>query len=128
MGTLRFYWLGTFVLVSLIAWDNWQLREELNQLRQERIKQAAPTPSPTVAQAPPSIAQPKDCPVNTPSVSAKATTPPTQTEATSASAQSTDVVAIPPGTSLQDALKIIQREQAKNNPGSAAMNPFGSYK
>ena len=130
MGKLRFYWLGTFVVVSLIAWDDWQLREELGQLRQERTAQIAaiPIPAQTVAPVLPNTGQPKDCPVNTPNVSAKATTPPTPPKADSAAGQSTEVVAIPPGTSLPDAIKIIQREQAKTNPGSAAMNPFGSAK
>ena len=30
------YWVGTASLVGLLAWDDWLVRDELAQLRQER--------------------------------------------------------------------------------------------
>ena len=114
-------WTGVAILVSVIAWDNWQVREELEQLRQERAA--------VQITCKPAIQAPQyDCPAIPPGSAAKAAANPpaiAPAESQVANGQNNATVTIPPGTDLLEAIKIIQREQAKTEPGGAAINPFG---
>ena len=124
MSKELFFQLGLVVLIGLIGWDNWQLREELAQLRQARTTQAVVTPT---AKSGVLINQRPTSPLG----EASPQTPTVSTVTSEGSATPSQIsapVAIPPGTDLLEAIKIFQREQAKNDPGSAALNPFGSPK
>jgi len=119
------FWVMAMFTVALLAWDDWQVRDELDQLKQQQV-----TP---IALAPPSQVPPSDCPVNplsivaTPTAALAAPPPePAQVKCNCNCPQDPNTVQIPPGTDLLGAIKIIQLEQARNEPGSAAMNPFGS--
>ena len=124
MGKIQWYGLGTTVVIGFLAWDNWQVRNALDQLQTTRQQSTAvmtPTAATVAANSCPVI--PK-CPDEkliipaSPAVKGTAQIPD----------QDTNTVQIPPGTDLLEAIKIIQREQAKNQPGSAAINPFGTSK
>ena len=120
MEKVQWYWVvAASFLVGLLAWDNWQVREELDQLRKATTPQTA-----VVSRTPVSG---NDCPAITLSPPTKLTlpVPPAVNCAESAPNQNTGTVQIPPGTDLLEAIKIIQREQAKSQPGSAGINPFG---
>ena len=124
MSKELFFQLGLVVLIGLIGWDNWQLREELAQLRQTRPTQAVITPT---AKSGVLINERPTSPLG----EASPQTPKVSTVTSEGSATPSQIsapVPIPPGTDLLEAIKIFQREQAKNDPGSAALNPFGSSK
>ena len=118
-------WMAAIFIVALLAWDDWQVRKELDQLKQQ---QAMP-----IALTSPSQMSPSECPasppgtVATPAALLAAPAPePAPVKCNCNCVQDPNTVQIPPGTDLLGAIKIIQREQAKNEPGSAGMNPFGS--
>jgi hypothetical protein len=117
MKNVDWYWTVSVVLVGFLAWDNWQVRNELEQLRQSETLLSDV--------GPPVSAPPKACPV-TPQCPAAQWITPAIKGAESAPNQNTSAVQIPPGTDLLEAIKMIQREQAKSQPGSAGINPFGA--
>ncbi len=124
MDKIQWYGLGTTVVIGFLAWDNWQVRNALDQLQTTR-------PLPTVVMTPTAAAvTANSCPVIPKCSDEKLMIPATPAVKGTAevSDQNTNTVQIPPGTDLLEAIKIIQREQAKNQPGSAAINPFGTSK
>jgi len=120
MEKVHWYGVVTATLVGFLAWDNWQVRDELDQLRKAKTPQTA-----VVSPIPVSR---NDCPAIAQSAPTKLALPvtPVANAAVPASSQNASTVQFPPGIDLLEAIKIIQREQAKTQPGSAAINPFGT--
>lgn len=130
-------WLraGATVVISFLLWDNWNIREELQRLRETQPLAAlpaaglsagtasAPGLAATEAKATGASSPSAACPPGTPNPTAKALELPTPAPPGAGSAAAP--VQIPPNADLAEALRIIQRETAKNNPGSAGVSPFG---
>jgi hypothetical protein len=113
-------------LLGLLAWDNWQMRSDLAQLRQVNAAQANVISA--RAAAPPETPR-VNCPANPVATTTDKGLPTASPAAdnTSGPIHNTSTVVIPPGTNLLEALKIVQREQAKNPPpSSATVNPFST--
>lgn len=113
-------------LLGLLAWDNWQMRSDLAQLRQANAAQANVISA--RAAAPPETPR-VNCPANPVATTTDKGLPTASPAAdnTSGPIHNTSTVVIPPGTNLLEALKIVQREQAKNPPpSSATVNPFST--
>ena len=123
MGKIQWYGLGTTFVIGFLAWDNWQVRNALDQLQTTR-------PQSTAVMTPTAAAAANSCPVIPKCSDEKLIIPASPAVKGTAQVpdQDTNTVQIPPGTDLLEAIKIIQREQAKNQPGSAAINPFGTSK
>ena len=129
------YWVGTASLVGLLAWDDWLVRDELAQLRQERTALAALAASTPACQAAqpvqPALAPRADCPVVAPGATMQLAAPaqlPTTAVAKGVPEQETGTTVIPPGTDLAEAMRVFQREQARTPPGSVLVSPFGPSK
>ena len=117
------------ILMGLMAWDIWQTREELVQLRHTLKEQRYGAPVITAA--------PVDCPVNTVGNTTTAQDPPSPSKATLTfvppvaqiardSNQAVAPIVVLPGADFGEAIKLMQREQDRTQPkGSAGMSPFG---
>ena len=128
--------LTAVALIAWLGWSNWELRGQLEQLaqQQENLSQRLQITQSLYDKA---VARPNqtDCPAaqSLPNA-AKPPTPvtsldrPANPATVSHPPETAQVIQIPPGTDLREALQIIQREQAKKmgtEPGSAGVNPFG---
>ena len=128
--------LTAVALITWLGWSNWELRSQLQQLaqQQESLSQrlqftqslydkAVVRPPQTDCPAPPVPSVTPSLP--SASISAGMSGVPSPASSTPENAQ---LIHIPPGTDLREALQIIQREQARKmgtEPGSAGVNPFG---
>ena len=123
MDKMRWYGLLATIALGFLAWDNWQVRHELEQLQTTKLQQ-----TPVVMST--ATAVPNICPVapKCPDEKLAIHAAPAAKGTAQAPDQSASTVQIPPGTDLLEAIKTIQREQAKTQPGSAAVNPFGTSK
>ena len=111
-----------------MAWDIWQTREELGQLRHTLNEQRSSASVTTVA--------PVYCPVNTAGNTTTAQEPPSPPKAiltvvppvAQVARDSSQVVApivVLPGADFGEAIKLMQLEQSRAQPqGSAGMSPF----
>lgn len=123
--------LGTICLISWLAWDNWTLRTEHDEIIQLRASLAQCKPALETLQAKtqwasprcPAVVQPQQAPTATPGV--QQTYSPADNSGPSRPRNNSQAIAIPPGTDLREALRIIQREQSKDEAGAAGVNPFG---
>lgn len=123
--------LGAICLISWLAWDNWTLRIERDDIAQLRASLAQCKPALETLQAKtqwaspqcPAVVQPHQAPTATPGV--QPTYPHTDNSGPSKPRGNSQAIAIPPGTDLREALRIIQREQGKEEAGAAGVNPFG---
>jgi len=117
---------GAALVISFLVWDNWQVRQELEQLRSAQPVGVAGS-SVAASQPPTTPGTTVGCPVPgttvAPNPTAKALEIPASPQGSNGSGSAP--VQIPPTADLAEALRIIQREQAKNNPGSAGVSPFG---
>ena len=130
MAQKQFFGVAIAILMGLMAWDIWQTREELGQLRHTLNEQRSSAPVTTVA--------PVDCPVNTAGTTTTAQDPQFPPKATltfvppvaQVARDSSQVVApivVLPGADFGEAIKLMQREQDRTQPkGSAGMSPFGT--
>ena len=111
------------LLLGLLGWDNWQVREELAQQKRENAAQAsalAARPAP----APPPPAP--ECPKSALAAAPDKVVPSGVSSTPDAPARNPTVV-MPPGTDLREALLIIQREQARQQaPATSTVSPFGA--
>ena len=126
----QFFGVAIAILMGLMAWDIWQTREELGQLRH--------TLNETRSRAPVVAVTPVDCPINTAGNTTTAQEPPSPPKAiltvvppvAQVARDSSQVVApivVLPGADFGEAIKLMQREQRRAQPqGSAGMSPFGS--
>lgn len=128
MGKTHWAVVAVGLLLGLLGWSNWQLRGELAQLQTASAAQSAlitARPAPLLAlpttprvECPPGPAQA--------AVAGVLAMAPPSADSKPVSRLNTTAVDIPPGTNLLEAIKIIQREQAKSQPSSAAASPFGA--
>ena len=129
MAQKQFFGVAIAILMGLMAWDIWQTREELGQLRHTLNEQRSGTPVTTVA--------PVECPVNTAGNTTTAQDPLSPSKATLTfvppvaqiardSNQAVAPIVVLPGADFGEAIKLMQREQDRTQPkGSAGMSPFG---
>ncbi len=128
--------LTAVALIAWLGWSNWELRGQLEQLAQQqenlsqRLQITQSLYDKAVARPPQSDCLAHQVAPATPNQPPASISPILATVPNPASSapESAQMVHIPPGTDLREALQIIQREQAKKmgtEPGSAGVNPFG---
>lgn len=121
--------IGLVVLLGIIAWDNWQVRYELRLLQEKSkvnlnintaaLRQAGRTDCP-VDELSSSPSNQSDSPKNKPLAS-------TVQAETPAALQKPTISKFPPGTTFDEAILLLQLEQASLQTKRAAVtNPFGT--
>ena len=121
--------VGLFVLLGIVAWDNWQVRDEL-RLLQEKSKVNSNINTAALRQA-----GRTDCPVDESSSSPsnqydspknKPIAPTAQAEIPSV-LQKPTISKFPPGTTFDEAIRLMQLEQASlQTKRTAVASPFGA--